>query len=129
MGEQPSPNVGLMMYQNAFPPHNTNQGKAPANPLVNKPNNNLGKQGDNRDASQYYTSAYLDYGSLIGCISQVEPSINIINVKGPDTQCTVATHQMRLNIVGPSVSTPIRPPSTRPHPSWVSPSESPSLGL
>ena len=47
LGAQPSPNAGLMMYQNAFPPHNTNQGKAPANPLVNKPNNALGKKDDN----------------------------------------------------------------------------------
>ena len=47
MGAQLSPNVGLMIYQNAFPPHNTNQGKEPANPPVNKPNNALGKQGDN----------------------------------------------------------------------------------
>ena len=80
MGEQPSPNVGLMMYQNDFPPHTTNQGKAPANPPGDKPNNTLGKQSDNREASQDYTSAYLNYGSLIGCISQVEPSINIINI-------------------------------------------------
>ena len=47
VGAQPSPNVGLMMYQNAFPPHNTNPGKAPANPPANKPNNTQGKQGDN----------------------------------------------------------------------------------
>ena len=73
------------MYQNAFPPHNTNQGKAPTNPPINKPNNTLGKQGDNHDASQDYTSAYLDYGSLISCISQVEPSINVINIEGLDT--------------------------------------------
>ena len=73
------------MYQNVFPPHNTNQGKALANPLVNKSNNTPGKQGDNQDASQDYTSAYSDYGSLIGFISQVEPSVNVINVKGPDT--------------------------------------------
>ena len=44
---QASPNLGLMIYQNAFPPHNINQGKSPENPLVNKPNNALGKQGDN----------------------------------------------------------------------------------
>ena len=46
MGAQPSPNAGLMMYQNAFPPHNTNPGKAPTNPPV-KPNNAQEKQGDN----------------------------------------------------------------------------------
>ena len=66
VGAQPSPNVGLMMYQNDFPPHNTNLGKAPTNPLVNKPNNDPSKQVDNRDKSQNYTSGYLDYGSLIG---------------------------------------------------------------
>ena len=76
MGEKPSPNIGLMMYQNAFPPYNTNQRKALANPPVNKPNNAPSKQGDNQNASQDYTSAYLDYGSLIGCISQVESFIN-----------------------------------------------------
>ena len=51
MGAQPSPNVGLMMYQNAFPPHNTNQGKAHVNPPINKPSNALGKQGDKQDPS------------------------------------------------------------------------------
>ena len=125
---QPSPNAGLMMYQNAFPSHNTNQGKAPANPPINKPNTSLGKPGDNRNASQDYTSAYLDYGSLIGCISQVEPSINVINVKGLDTQCPVTTRRTRLNIAGPSISTPIRPPFAQPPPSRASPSESSSLG-
>ena len=39
VGAQPSPNARLMMYQNAFPPHNTNQGKAPANPPIKKLNN------------------------------------------------------------------------------------------
>lgn len=85
MGAQPSPNVRLMMYQNYFPPHNMNPGKAPTNPPINKPNNTQGKQGDNRDTSQNYTLAYLDYGSLIGFISQVDPSINVINIKGLDT--------------------------------------------
>ena len=47
VGAQTSPNAGLMMYQNVFPPHNTNQGKAPANPPINKPNNDSSKQGDN----------------------------------------------------------------------------------
>ena len=90
---QASPNAGLMIYQNAFPPHNTNLGKAPTNPPVNKPNNAPNKQRDNQDKSQNYTSTYLDYGSLIGCISQVESSINVINIKGPNTQCAVTTHQ------------------------------------
>ena len=47
VGAQASPNAGLMMYQNAFPPHNTNLGKALANPPVNKLNNAPSKQGDN----------------------------------------------------------------------------------
>ena len=47
VGAQPSPSVGLMMYQNTFPPHKTNQGKEPTNPPINKPNNAPGKQGDN----------------------------------------------------------------------------------
>ena len=47
MRAQSSPNARLMMYQNVFPPHNTNQGKAPANPPINKPNNDSSKQGDN----------------------------------------------------------------------------------
>lgn len=46
VGAQPSPNASLMMYQNAFPPHNRNQGKAPINPPV-KPNNAQGKLGGN----------------------------------------------------------------------------------
>ena len=91
-GAHASPNVGLMIYQNTFPPHNTNLGKAPTNPPVNKPNNAPNKQGENRDKSQNYASAYLDYGSLIGYISQVEPSINVINIKGLETQCLVTTH-------------------------------------
>ena len=113
VGAQTSPNVGLMMYQNAFPPHNTNLGKAPTNPLVNKPNNDPSKQGDNRAKSQNYTSAYLDYGSLIDCISQVEPSINVINIKALDTQCAFTTRRAQLNITGQSVSTPPRPPPSR----------------
>ena len=47
VGAQPSPDAGLIMYQNAFPPHNMNPGKAPTNPPINKPNNALGKQGGN----------------------------------------------------------------------------------
>lgn len=112
------------MYQNSFPPHNTNLGKAPTNPPINKPNNTQGKQGDNRDKSQNYTLVYLDYGSLISCISQVEPSINVINIKGLDTQCALATRRTRLNITGPPIYAPSRPP-----PSRASPSESSSLGL
>jgi len=50
VGAQPSPNAGLMMYQNAFPPHNINQGKAPINPPT-KPTNAQGKKGDNQDTS------------------------------------------------------------------------------
>ena len=123
MGAQTSPNAGLMMYQNAFPPHKTNLGKSSANPLVNKPNNDPSKQGDNRDKSQNYTPTYLDYGSLIRYISQVEPSINVINIKGPDTQCAITTHRTQLNIAGPPMSAP-----SRPSPSRESPSESSSSG-
>ena len=65
MGAQASPDFGLMMYQNTFPPHNKNLGKAPTNPLINKPNNIPNKQGENQDKSQNYTSTYLDYGNLI----------------------------------------------------------------
>lgn len=39
VGALASPNVGVLIYQNAFPPHNTNIGKAPTNTPVNKPNN------------------------------------------------------------------------------------------
>lgn len=105
VGAQPSPDAGLMMYQNSFPPHNTNPRKAPINPPI-KPNNAKGKKGDN----QNYTLTYLDYGSLISCISQVEPSINVINIKGPNIQCVAATHQAWLNITTPSVSMQVRPP-------------------
>lgn len=105
VGAQPSPNASLMMYQNAFPPHNMNHGKAPVNPPA-KPTNVQGKQGDNHN----HTSTYLDYGSLIGCISQVEPSVNIINIKGPDAQCAVTTRRAWLNIAAPPVSTQVRPP-------------------
>ena len=31
MGAQASPNIGLLIYQNVFPPHNKNTGKAPTN--------------------------------------------------------------------------------------------------
>ena len=31
MGAQASPNIGLLIYQNAFPPHNKNTSKAPTN--------------------------------------------------------------------------------------------------
>ncbi len=47
VGAQTLPNVGLMIYQNAFSPHNTNIGKAPTNTPANKPNNVQKKQGDN----------------------------------------------------------------------------------
>ena len=47
MGAQTSPNVVLMMYQNSFPLHNTNQEKEPTNPPINKLNNALGKQDEN----------------------------------------------------------------------------------
>lgn len=123
VGAQPSPNAGLMMYQNVFPPHNMNLGKAPANAPI-KPNNAQGKQGD----KQNYTSAYLDYGSLISCITQVEPSVNVINIKGPNTQCVVATHQAWLKITVPSISMHVRSPPTWPPPSWAFPSDSHSLG-
>ncbi len=43
VGAQASPNVGLMMYQNVFPPHNKNLKKAPTNPPVNELNNTQGK--------------------------------------------------------------------------------------
>lgn len=88
MGAQASPNVGLLIYQNAFPPHNKNVGKAlvknPTTKNAKKPNNVPTKQCDNHNKSHNYTLTYLDYSNLIGCISQIEPSINVINIKGLD---------------------------------------------
>ena len=48
VGAQASLNVGLMIYQNAFPPHIGNIEKSPTNtPVNNKPNNDQNKQGNN----------------------------------------------------------------------------------
>ena len=73
VGAQTSPNSNLQIYQNSFPSHNQNLGKTPLqNNTVNNTNqrdNAQAKQGDKQNASQDYTSAYLDYGNLIGCVS------------------------------------------------------------
>ena len=77
VGAQTSPNAGLQIYQNAFPPHNNqNPGKAPIqanNATHRQPNQQPKKNND-------YTSSYIDFGSLIGCISEKEPSVNVINI-------------------------------------------------
>jgi hypothetical protein len=103
VGASTSPNAGLQIYQNAFPPHN-NIGKAavPNNNNNSKANINPPKPNNPQDN----TSAYLNYGSMIGCISQVEPSINVINIRGPNNQCTVTTRRTRVNITGPPTSAP-----------------------
>ena len=84
VGAQTSPNVGLQIFQNAFPLHNQNTSKAPLqNNMVNNTNlkkNVQNKQIDKRNTSQDYTSAYLEYGNLIGYVSQEKLSINVINI-------------------------------------------------
>lgn len=52
VGAQTSLNAGLLIYQDAFPPHNKNTGKGPVNnATTNKSNNGQNKQGDNYDKS------------------------------------------------------------------------------
>ncbi|WP_206093849.1 hypothetical protein, partial [Paludifilum halophilum] len=110
VGAQTSPNAGLQIYQNAFPPHNNqNPRKAPIQNHTNnrQPNQQHGKNND-------HTSSYIDYDSLIGCISEKEPSVNVINIRGPDNECAVTTRRARFNIAGPLVSsTPSAPSKCR----------------
>ena len=98
VGAQNSPNAGLQIYQNSYPPHNNN----------NKQQQN--KKIEKNKETQDYTTSYLDYGSLIGCISEKEPSINVINIQGPINECVVTTRRTRFNITGPlASSTPSAP--------------------
>ena len=88
VGAQTSPHSNLQIYQNAFPSHNKNSGKAPLqNNTVNntnKKNNVQAKQGDKRNPSQ-------DYGKLFGCVFETKPSVNVINIQGPNNECAVTT--------------------------------------
>ena len=112
VGAQTSPNSGLQIYQNVFPSHNKNKTKAPMknNSLnnTNQSNNGQNKQGNKHNSSQDHTVTYLDYGNLIGYLSQEEPSINFINIQGPRNECVVTTWRTKLNIVKPSVPTPLK---------------------
>ena len=105
LGAQASPNVGLLIFQNVFPPYNNkNASKTPIqhnNTNNNRTNNAQLKQGENRDKSQNYTLTYLDYGNLIRCISNDESFVNVLNIKGPNNQCTVTNRRTRINITGP----------------------------
>ena len=95
VGAQTSHNEDLQIYQNAFPSHNLDTSKAPLqNNTVNntnQKNNAQEKQGDKSNTSQDYTSTYLDYGNLIGCVSETKPSINVINIQGPNNECAITT--------------------------------------
>ena len=102
----------MQIYQNAFPSHNQNTNKAPLeNNTVNntnQKNNAQNKQGDKRNASQDYTSAYLDYGNLIGCVSQTKTFVNVINIQVLNVECVVTTRRIRFNIAGPLVPAPFK---------------------
>jgi hypothetical protein len=102
---QSSPNANLKIYQNAFPKHTS--GTGPGNPTQSS-EQGKGKQAENADRKDY-TNAYINYDNLIGCISQVQSSINVIHVKGVDTQCAITTRRGRITVAGvgpaPSVGT------------------------
>jgi len=110
VGAQTSPNAGLQIYQNVFPPHNNN--KSGKGPIQNNNNNQQqNKSARKNNATQDYTTSYLDYGSLIGCISEKKPSINVINIQGPSNECAVTTRRVQFNIASPPVSSAPSAPS------------------
>ena len=49
---------------------------------------------------------HLHYGNLIGCMSKTKPSVNVINIQGPNNECAITTQRERFNIVGPLAPTP-----------------------
>lgn len=103
VGAQNSPNVGLQIYQNVFPPHNNNN-----NQQQNKP-------AEKNKETQDYTTSYLDYGNLIGCIFEKKPFVNVINIQGPSNECAFTSRGVQFNITGPLVSSALSAPSKSPY--------------
>ena len=101
---QASPNAGLQIYQNVFSQHDTGKNQANANQPQNR---GKGKQED-------HTAAYINYDKFVGCIAQVEPTVNVIHVRGPDRQCATTTRSGRITVAGapPRSAAPPRPTST-----------------
>lgn len=90
------------MYKNALPQH---QGEARTS--------NVGQNGTTNNIN--YNNLPFDYGLTTGYISQEDDHVNMIHIKGVDTQCVVTTRRVCMSILGGPTSntTPMMPVSTQ----------------
>lgn len=81
------------MYKDALPKH---QGEGSAS--------NSGQSRTNNHIN--YNTVPFDYGNTIGCTTHSKDHVNMICVKGVDTQCTIITRRIHMKILGPMAPIP-----------------------